>query len=168
MVTKTVKTSGPLFSPPRKVNVMAAMQKAMKGAVLVGEATIKKQYVRSPGANVIGGRKTGHLSRGVRGKVSGPYKAIIAPGRFVYGSDVPYSGVVEFGRSASMQAVKPRRRKALRFKPRGSSKYVFAKKTRPFKKALKGNPAFKNTAEDREYNAKVVKIFGKLYAGAIS
>ena len=77
-------------------------------------------------------------------------------------------GVVEFGRSASMQAVKPRRRKALRFKPRGSSKYVFAKKTRPFKKALKGNPAFKNTAEDREYNAKVVKIFGKLYAGAIS
>ena len=81
----TVKTSGPLFSPQRKVNVMAAMQKAMKGAVLVGEATIKKQYVRSPGANVIGGRKTGHLSRGVRGKVSGPFKAIIAPGRFVYG-----------------------------------------------------------------------------------
>jgi len=142
-----VKTKGPIFDPQLKVNLALSYTKAMKKTVLLAETNIKKGYKPSPAPNVIGGRKTSHLSRGIRGKVFNPFKAIIAPGRFAYGSDVPYAGIVENGRSASAQKIRPRKSKALKFKTRTSTKFLYRKSTQPFKRSLKGNPMFKKTAD---------------------
>lgn len=51
----------------------------------------------------------------------------VGPARFQVRSDEPYSGYQEFGRGA----VRPIRAKALRFKPKGSNSFVFAKYVKP-------------------------------------
>ena len=162
-----VITKGPLFSSSRPVKAKASMGAAMKGCMIEGERLIKLGYTASPAPNVVGGRKTSHLSRGIRGKVFNPYRGVIAAGRFVYGSDVPYAYIVENGRSASNQTIKPRRAKALRFKPRGSNRFVYRKTTKPFKRPLKGNPMFKKVSTDPKYYAKCIALFNKLYGKAI-
>lgn len=163
-----MKTRGPIFDPQYKRNMSIAFGKAMKKTVLITETNIKKGYKKSPAPNVIGGRKTSHLSRGIRGKISSPHKALIAPGRFVFGRDVPYAGIVEYGRDASNQTVKPRRAKALKFKPRGKTRFIYRKSTQPFRRPLRGNPMFKKTANLlRGSRSPLPKIWTTQVAGAI-
>lgn len=166
LTTRTMKT-GPIFSPMRPVRVKAAITTAIKIAISLGEAEIKKGYKTSPAPNVVGGRKTGHLSRGIRGQMIAPNIGLIAAGRFVYGQDVPYIRTVEHGRSASAKKVKPKRAKALRFKPRGSSKYLFRNSTQPFRSPLRGNPMFRKTAMNPRYLASVNSVFTKAYSKAV-
>lgn len=165
-VTATFK--GPLFSDSRRQSVYAAMTKSMQVSVLLGESTIKRGYTKSPSLNVVGGRRTGHLSRGVRGKVFSPFHAEISPGKFVYGSDVPYASIVEQGRPASNKVVRAKRGRALRFKPRGSSEFIFRRSVRPFKRKLIGNPMFEKTASSQSFNRAITKIFSDNIKAALT
>lgn len=167
MIGMRVTKRGPLFSPTRTVKVKTAVTAALKISMDLGEAEIKKGYKSSPAPNVVGGRKTGHLSRGIRGQLLSHNMGLIAAGRFVYGMDVPYIRTVEHGRSASSQQIKPRRAKALRFKPRGSGKYIFSKSAKPFQRSLRGNPMFRKTAINPTYHATINKVFGKTVSRAV-
>jgi hypothetical protein len=139
------EASGPIFDRNLKKLVAKASREAITHVALSMEGDIKRGLVPSPRRNVIGGRKTGHLSRGIRAKVHDDFTADVRPGKWVYGADVPYAPIVESGRSASSRVIVPRRAKALRFKPRGSGKYVYRAWTRPYLKPLKGTHIFART-----------------------
>tara|TARA_R110000824_G_scaffold53298_1_gene147657 strand:- start:720 stop:1229 length:510 start_codon:yes stop_codon:yes gene_type:complete len=162
LIKTKLRKHGPIFSPNRDLLVRAAMTKSMRESVLLGEREIKSGYKASPGPNRVGGRRTSHLSRGIRGQVHSPFKADIQPGKYVYGANVPYAEYVELGRRASSQKVKPTKGRALRFRFRGETGYNFRAYTRPFRTALIGNPMFKKTADKfRKPNSKLKKIFVK-------
>jgi hypothetical protein len=139
------EASGPIFDRNLKKLVAKASREAITHVALSMEGDIKRGLVPSPRRNVIGGRKTGHLSRGIRAKVLSDTQAAVRPGKYVYGADVPYAPVVEYGRGASSRMIVPVRAKALRFKPRGSGKYVYRAWTRPYLKPLKGTHIFART-----------------------
>ena len=169
MMTTKVKKSGPLFEPNLNARVKKAISNGMKQSILLAEREVKLGLVpqRTPG--VIGGRKTSHLSRGVRGKVYRWSYADLRPGRYVYGQDVKYAAVVENGRSSSMKKVKPRGGRALRFKFRGATSYSYRAWTRPFRQQLIGNPMFKKTADKfRKPTSPLKKIFQRQIARAMN
>ena len=169
MITTHVKKTGPLFDINLTPKVKRAIHKGMKESILLAEREVKLGLVPQKVKGKIGGRKTSHLSRGVRGKVFRWSFAELRPGRVVYGAEVPYSRTVEFGRKSSMQKVKTRGGRALRFKFRGATSYSYRAWTQPFKHPLIGNPMFKKTAEKfRRPASPLKKIFERSLGTALN
>jgi len=153
--TVTFESRGPIFDRDLRKLVAKASRKAITKVAHGMESDIKRGLVPSPRKNVVGGRASGHLSRGVRAKVISDTQADVRPGKYVYGADVPYMWQVEYGRkvstagaspSPSSQRIRPRKKGGvLRFKPRGSSKYIYRRSTRPYLKPLQGTHIFSRT-----------------------
>jgi|TARA_R110000824_G_scaffold10072_1_gene44665 hypothetical protein len=155
VISTEFKKRGPLFSQTLEFAITSAMREGMKGAVLTGEASIKKLLVRQPRPYTFGGRKKGNLARGISGRVQSATRGVITPSR-----NTPYAKLVEYGRAASQQEIKPRRARALRFKPRGGRQFIYRASARPFVRKMTGNPTFKKTAQYfRSSRSPLPKIF---------
>ena len=159
MLKIKVNTKGPLFDKRPKQKVAKASKRALTKTMKQAEKFIKGNLQRSPAPNVVGGYKTGKYKRGIKGRVKNSFSMEVAPGKFVYGRNLPYADIVEFGRSASNRKITPRRKRALRFKFRGSTSYAYRAWTKPFRKKLKGTGLFKKASKQAiKNNAKNTRL----------
>tara|TARA_R110002020_G_scaffold7059_10_gene29752 strand:- start:3434 stop:3955 length:522 start_codon:yes stop_codon:yes gene_type:complete len=170
-LTASIQKRGPLFKANLKKTVTAGTNDAMKKLMLIGQREIQQGYHPSPARNRVGGvGKTGQLRRSIRGRVfEKGMRGEIRPGRFSLGRDVPQAQYAEFGRRASGQVVKPKRVNFLRFRPRGESEYVYARKARPFRNPLIPNPQFGNlTKKWNRRNSEAARLIGSRVAKRLS